>query len=237
MAGYPQNQIFFQGNAAYSNTDTRMNSPEFFPRNVPFKPAPAFVAWFIIGFLLLVGLFIACLFVPLLVTGAIDQFVAILIAIAIVIVTAFFIVWTKLYYDSMFYELHMDELRWRRGVWFRTTGIVPYSRVTNIDIQQGPVMRWLGISSISLQTAGYSGQAVPEIRIEAIEHAEELRELLRQSVRACSGIAGDGTGSGPVPKGASADPVATTGTSLLLLDELKKIRGLLEQILKEQQKQ
>ncbi len=182
------------------------------------------------------GFLVVCIYVPLIVFGMIDLFMAVLIAVGIVALTLLFGLWTRLYYESMFYELHMDELRWRRGVWFRTTGIVPYSRITNIDIKQGPLMRWLGISSISIQTAGYSGQAVPEIRIEAIEHAEELRELLRQSVRSCSGVAGDGTGSGPAPKAAAAEPASPISTNLLMLNELKTMRGLLEQILREQQK-
>ena len=88
-------------------------------------------------------------------------------------------------------------------------------------------MRWLSISTISVQTAGYSGQAVPEIRIEAIEHAEELRELLRSAVRSCSSV-GDGTGTDTHQVNVVGEPVASTGTSLLILDELKKIRTLLE---------
>jgi membrane protein YdbS with pleckstrin-like domain len=146
---------------------------------------------------------------------------------SVIIVTVVFVVWTRFYYDTMAYELHEDELRWRRGVWFRTTGIVPYNRITNLDLKQGPVMRWLNISTISVQTAGYSGQAVPEIRIEAVEHAEELREILRNAVRRCS-QANDGTGTGYQVKMAD-EPVATTGTSILILNELKKIRILLEQ--------
>jgi hypothetical protein len=91
----------------------------------------------------------------------------------------------KMYYDSMWYELHDDDMGWKRGVIFRSTGIVPYNRITIIDIRQGPVMRALGISTASIQTAGYSGAAVPEIRIEAIEHAVELRELIRNLVGSC----------------------------------------------------
>jgi membrane protein YdbS with pleckstrin-like domain len=124
----------------------------------------------------------------------------------------------------MWYELHEDEMRWRRGVWFRRTGIVPYNRITNLDVVQGPVMRALSISTLSIQTAGYSGQAVPEIRIEAIEHAEELRELIRTLVRK-GGSDGDGTGSGaPRAPKAPEQPV-----DLEILQELRKIRTLLEQ--------
>jgi len=91
-------------------------------------------------------------------------------------------------------------------------------------------MRWLNISSIAVQTAGYSGQGTPEIRIEAIEHAEELRELLRNAVHACNNGSGDATGTGR--QGANAvpeQPRTPIGTSLLILDELRRIRTLLEQ--------
>jgi uncharacterized protein len=110
----------------------------------------------------------------------------------------------------------------KRGVWFPATGIIPYYRITNIDVRQGPVMRVPGISTRAVQTAGYSGQAVPEIRIEGIEHAGELREFIRSLVHQ-SGTGGDGTGGAP-PR-ASAVPAPTDQK---ILDELVKIRQLLE---------
>ncbi|MCK9580948.1 MAG: PH domain-containing protein [Methanoregula sp.] len=204
-----------------------MTESDRFPRNIPFKPSEAFIPWFIINFLFFVVLIAACTILPLILTADLDLYVSLAILVGLIVITIVFVVWTRLYYATMFYELHDDELRWRRGVWFRTTGIVPYNRITNLDLKQGPVMRWLGISTISVQTAGYSGQAVPEIRIEAIESADELRELLRNAVRACSG-GSDGTGTG-VQVRAVDEPVASTGTSILILNELKKIRLLLEQ--------
>lgn len=192
---------------------------DYFPLNIPFKPSPALVAWFIIDFVLFVALLFAVIPLPMYVFSAIDSgtFLAILGALAVIVVL--FAIWTKLYYESMWYELHHDEMRWKRGVIFRRTGIVPYNRITNIDIRQGPVMRRLSISTISIQTAGYSGQAQAEIRIEAIVHAEELRELIRGMVRATGG--GDGTGTGT-----AGTPEKTA--ELQILDELKAIRELLE---------
>jgi hypothetical protein len=84
-------------------------------------------------------------------------------------------------------------------------------------------MRFLGISTLAIQTAGYSGQAVPEIKIEGIEHAEELRELIRSHVRG-SISHDDGTGS--------AKPLSSpSGVSVhqQMLVELQQIRSLLEQ--------
>jgi len=191
---------------------------EHFPLNTLFKPSPALVTWFMVDFLLVV----LVMFGFFLLFDQSAALVGVILVFAAVLTVVFFI-WVKLYYASMWYELRDDEMSWKRGVIFRTTGIVPYNRITNLDLRQGPVMRALGISTLSIQTAGYSGQAVPEIRIEAIVHAEELRELLRTMVRSCSGR-GDGTGTG-APEAA---PVGSA-VNLQILEELKRIRMLLEQ--------
>lgn len=193
---------------------------EHFPLNTPFKPSPALIPWFIINFLLLVVFMSIFVLVPLFLFGSPQIFLWALGGLVVLIVL--FIIWTRLYFDSMWYELHDDEMRWKRGVVFRRTGIVPYNRITNIDIRQGPVMRALKISTLSIQTAGYSGQAQAEIRIEAIIHAEELRELIRTMVRFCSG--GDGTGTG----GPDQAQIMKPADLQQILEELRAVRALLE---------
>jgi len=196
---------------------------EYFPLDTPFKPSRAIITWFSTNFILLMGFLIVVVLVPLVYYEEIswDFFNGALVIIAVAIVL--FYIWARLYYDSMWYELHDDEMRWKRGVIFRRTGIVPYNRVTNIDIKQGPVMRPLGISTVSIQTAGYSGKGVPEISIEGIVHAEELRELIRTMVRVCSG--GDGTGSGGTVTPQTMKPADLQQ----VLEELKAVRALLEE--------
>jgi len=195
---------------------------EHFPLNIPFKPSPSLVTWFRINFLLVICLLIFLFYVPMAVFNPVPPFIHLSVLGGTIVLVILFFVWVSLYYASMWYELRDDEMSWKRGVWFRKTGIVPYNRITNLDIRQGPVMRALGISTLSIQTAGYSGQAVPEIRIEAIEQAEELRELIRTRVRE-SGRSGDGTGSG-----APVLPSRTASTDMQILDEVRKIRTLLE---------
>jgi hypothetical protein len=196
---------------------------EHFPLNTPFKPSPSLVSWFRINFLLLMFALVLLFYAPMALFNPVppELHVAVLGGIAVLVIL--FFAWVSLYYESMWYELREDEMSWKRGVWFRKTGIVPYNRITNLDIRQGPVMRALGISTLSIQTAGYSGQAQPEIRIEAIVHAEELRELIRTQVRE-TGRGGDGTGTG-----APAPPSATATIDMQILEEVRKIRSLLEQ--------
>ena len=197
-----------------------MVKSQIFPLNTPFKPSVALTTWFIIDFLLVILLILTCTIVPVIIASASDWIITGLSLTGMLILIVIFIAWVRLYYASMWYELKDDEMSWKRGVWFRRTGIVPYNRITNLDVIQGPVMRRLGISTLSIQTAGYSGQAVPEIRIEGIEHADDLRELIRTLVRQ-SGVHSDGTGGGA--------PQITLPTDQKIIEEMVKIRILLEQ--------
>jgi uncharacterized protein len=196
-----------------------MESP-FHPLNIPFRPSPKFRLWYGLTALLVV-LVIAGAYAPFALVAELPSVIHIVVAVLTVVLLALFLGWTALYYARMQYELRDDELTWQRGVWFRRTGIVPYNRITNIDIRQGPLMRALGIANLAVQTAGYSSQMVPEIVLEAMEHAEELRGTIRSRVRLEAG--GDGTGSGTTAP--RSDPHAT---DLMILDELRRIRTLLE---------
>jgi len=196
-----------------------MAKSQIFPLNTPFKPSVALTTWFIVDFALIILVILSCLLVTQILASEPDWLITGLILTGLLILIVIFVAWVRLYYQSMWYELRDDEMSWKRGVWFRRTGIVPYNRITNLDVIQGPVMRRVGISTLSIQTAGYSGQAVPEIRIEGIEHADDLRELIRSLVRQ-SGMHNDGTG-GTFPTGAPTDQK--------IIEELVKIRTLLEQ--------
>jgi membrane protein YdbS with pleckstrin-like domain len=192
-----------------------------YPLNRPFRPAPALVTSLSVNFLFFFLLILSFSVFPVLLASGFEPGLFLITGGIVLVPVAVFFVWIGQYYRSMWYELRDDEMSWKRGVWFHTTGIVPYNRITNLDIKQGPVMRALGISTLAIQTAGYSGKGMAEIRIEGMEHAEELRELIRTLVRQSGASSGDGTG------GAHA-PAAAVTTDLRILEELVTIRQLLE---------
>ena len=116
----------------------------------------------------------------------------------------------------MTYKLTGSEMTWKRGVWFRNTGVVPYNRVTNVDVKQGPLSRMLGIGSLHIQTAGYSGPNArsSEITIDGIRNFEELQDTIMGLVR----------GGKPV----AAETFDEKDPDTAILAELRKIRHLLE---------
>jgi len=148
-----------------------------------------------------------------------------LIALGIVLLGAAFSAvvawWIPLYYGTMVYRLTATEITWRRGVWFRQTGIVPYNRITNIDIMQGPLMRMLSISTLRIQTAGYSSQSMAKagISLQGIQDAEALREMILEFVR----------GNRPVATESDAG-IQAGGAMAALLSEVKAIRAILDVI-------
>ncbi|MEI2777758.1 MAG: PH domain-containing protein [Tetrasphaera sp.] len=69
-----------------------------------------------------------------------------------------------------------EELVIRRGRIFRTLVSIPYGRLQYADMASGPLMRRLGIASVTIHTASpASGGALPGL---ALPEAEALRERL-----------------------------------------------------------
>ncbi|AXV38080.1 MAG: hypothetical protein CIT01_07660 [Methanobacterium sp. BRmetb2] len=131
-------------------------------------------------FAILVWLIPLAIFVPPLITLA--------VAIPILVILLFVVYWISRFYSTIQYKLDDEEVEWKRGVWFRNTGIVPYNRITNVDIAQGPISRMFNIGSLKIQTAGYSnpnqGWGNPsEITIDGVEEFEKLRHIIMDRVR------------------------------------------------------
>ena len=182
-----------------------------------FKPAPQFKKLYYIYLLLAIIFAILWWYLPVLLFTPFGVKVGITIPILAILI--FIAYWIRKYYETMVYKLTKDEIVWRRGVWFKKTGIVPYNRITNIDIGQGPISRMLGIASLKIQTAGYSGPSggfgsPAEIKIEGVKQFEELRELIMEFVR----------GKKPV----AVETYEEENIDLKILNELVKIRKLLE---------
>jgi|GEM_PF-993028 len=141
---------------------------------------------------------------------------------------AFVTWWIPAYYRTADYRLTDDEIEFRRGVFFRAKTTVPYNRITNVDATQGPVQRLVDAGSVGIHTAGYGGQMGAELTITGVSDYEAIKDQILDKVRhrhpsATEGGDEDDTGAGL----AAATSTDATG-STELLDELRRIRELLE---------
>ena len=75
-----------------------------------------------------------------------------------------------------------DEGVWRRqGLLWRREVNVAYGRIQDIHLTNGLIQRWLGLATVSIQTA--AGSATPEVTIEGVLEAEALRDYLYTKMR------------------------------------------------------
>ncbi|MEI8213844.1 MAG: PH domain-containing protein [Planctomycetota bacterium] len=84
-------------------------------------------------------------------------------------------------YSTLKYQFEETGLRMQVGFLFKKEVVTSYRRIQDIHLTSGVIQRWLGIASISIQTA--SGSAMPEIVIEGVTEPEKLRDWLYERLR------------------------------------------------------
>lgn len=132
----------------------------------------------------------------------------------------FMVYWIQRYYSSIKYLLTDEEVIIEKGVYWKRKSFVPYNRITNIDIVQGPLARSLGLGTIKIQTAGFSsgggGTRVSEAVILNIANFDELKDMIMSFVR------------GLRPVAVEAESQAPEAYGKRILQELQRIREALE---------
>lgn len=189
-----------------------------------FKPHPNMVKLF--DYYLLMGV-IPAIIVGLIATSLVyifePQYVyipAMAFFIPIGLITSLAFYWIRRYYQTINYRLTRDEVVVEHGVWWKMKHTVPYARVMSVDTIQGPLSRRLGIATVDIYTAGYTGVAGgtggpgsrrAEASIMHISDFTEIRESILHIVR-----------------GRPLFATTTSDTNAEMLSELRKMRELLE---------
>jgi putative membrane protein len=89
---------------------------------------------------------------------------------------ALFVRWLKLEYRVGPHELRIDS-----GLLNRKSRAIPFDRVTDVDLEQGPLHRLFGLARVKLETGGSAGSKDEEGVLHTIklDRAEALREHIR----------------------------------------------------------
>jgi membrane protein YdbS with pleckstrin-like domain len=151
------------------------------------------------------------------VVAALSSFVPLLVLVAIILY------WIPKFHSSINYVLEDDEIIVTKGVWWKTKSVVPYNRITNVNIYQGPISRHFGLGKLTIQTAGFSGVSssgykTAEAEILAIENFEEIKDIVMNFVK------------GLKPRAVEAEVEAKPSTDIdeQILQELRRIRKAVE---------
>jgi len=156
---------------------------------------------------------------------AMQQWVWVGGGVVLVVVFGYLTWWIPAFYRTAGYRFTDDELEYRRGVFFRQKTTVPYNRITNVGVSQGPIQRLVNAGSVGIHTAGYGGQTGAELTIGGISDFEDVKEQILANVRGRPAEATEGDDA--------TDTVSVRSTpddeSSEMLGELRRIRELLEQ--------
>jgi len=101
------------------------------------------------------------------------------------ILMSLILLWIPAFYNSLEYIIDSDTVTMRKGVFWRERVIVPYTKITNIDVTQGPIQRILNIGTIHVQTAGAGGAqgAQAELKLLGIRDTDGLKDAIMERVR------------------------------------------------------
>lgn len=112
-------------------------------------------------------------------------------------------------YATLRYRFDESGIAMQWGVLFRKEIYLTHRRIQDIHLTRNIIQRWLGLATVAVQTA--SGSATPEMSIEGILQADQLRDYLYGKMRGARGDASTGPDN------------ATTGddVALQLLTEIR----------------
>jgi membrane protein YdbS with pleckstrin-like domain len=156
---------------------------------------------------------------------ALNPLVPLVAGAVAVVVFAYLTWWIPAFYRTAGYRFTDEEVEYRRGVFFQQKTTVPYNRITNVGISQGPVQRLVNAGSVGIHTAGYGGQMGAELTVGGVSDFEDIQAQVLDKVRARPAEATEGDDLAAVDPA----PVTRDGDTGAMVAELRRIRELLEQ--------
>ncbi|MEM1226411.1 MAG: PH domain-containing protein [Planctomycetota bacterium] len=98
------------------------------------------------------------------------------------------LVFTKRYLDKMECLLTDKALKVKKGIFVRIEKTIPLEKITDMGMVQGPIMRCFGLHTLTVETAGQSGQGAL-VSLTGIIDAQLFREAVlnqREDISATS---------------------------------------------------
>jgi uncharacterized protein len=84
-------------------------------------------------------------------------------------------------YETLRYHFDDEGISMSWGILFRREVYLTYRRIQDIHLTRNILQRWMGLATVSVQTA--SGSSSPEMCIEGLLEADQLRDYLYGKMR------------------------------------------------------
>jgi len=90
------------------------------------------------------------------------------------------LIWIPYAFRALEYYIDDEGVKMKSGVIWKKFVTVPFHKITNIDITQGPIQRFYRIGTIHVQTAGAGGQQgqKAELKMLGVRELEEVRNVI-----------------------------------------------------------
>lgn len=110
------------------------------------------------------------------------------------------------------------------GVFWKKRVNVPYTKVTNVDVTQGPLQRKYGIGIVHVQTAGAGGAqgGQAELRMVGIRDFDNVKDLIMEKVKGTGEKRLEDSGKEPVLKNDSLILTRILSELVTIRQELQK---------------
>lgn len=148
-----------------------------------------------------------------------------LLAWGIPIITIPLLPFVWLYYRRYFATLEVvltaRELQVSRGVLVREEKSIPLEKITDLALYQGPIMRWLGLKGLRVETAGQSGSGSALVQLIGLANPDDFRDAALDQRDKVTERLSDAAPDAKADAKADADPVmAEMAATLLRIEEL-----------------
>ncbi len=82
------------------------------------------------------------------------------------------------YFSRLECELTTRSLRFKKGYIFHTERTIPLDKIQDLTFKEGPLLKYFGISKLSVETAGGSAQGTADLSLIGIINAGDFRSLV-----------------------------------------------------------
>jgi len=128
-------------------------------------------------------------------------------------------------YDRLECELTTRSLHLRKGWMFRVERTIPLDKIQDLAMHEGPILRWLGLSSIRVETAGQSGgQGGSDATLVGIVDAPAFRDAVLDQRDRVTATSRDGAVAAPVVKDSELVVLEEIRDSLVRIEDVLKSR-------------